>query len=313
MVLLLESDTMIHGGKDYHLTLRLPRAAVERTSVRCVLGAVQAGAQCCLCGAPEAEAAFCGTCHTAPVALHALVGCGTGNRGDCWEFQFGVTPLCSSSRTHFGSDLCIVLPALPGLAGTRLVSRPFRLLSRNCKYLQKHKSRERSRHCLPSSESHIAPSPVDTCPPAALVCCPTVALQPESAQFVLPCCLGEPAYVDERSAVQAFGNNSLLSLVLAALSVVASRLSPRPVILLTFARSPCFEEFAADTQARFPARTRRAPVFQSLGSVNGQTNWIMCTAIDADEFPALYTQALAMCRSLFLHDGRVVLSCALVF
>eukprot|EP01105_Mastigella_eilhardi_P026709 TRINITY_DN783_c1_g1_i1.p1 TRINITY_DN783_c1_g1~~TRINITY_DN783_c1_g1_i1.p1 ORF type:complete len:304 (-),score=61.73 TRINITY_DN783_c1_g1_i1:38-949(-) len=286
----LESDTLIFANKT-QLTLHLPRRVVEQVSVRGVYQAVQTGFVCYKAisvqddsdGSGQLLPAFCDKCGVPPVRLTASADSKT--RDTC-TFCFDVSPLCTSTHTHLASPLFIAVPLLAHDHGCApLVTQPFHILSRNCKYSKRKRANI------------------------------TAAVPEELFREAVPqwktVSRSEPVFVDESTTVIA-GSNTSFAVAVATLAAVPPRLAHRFVILLSFMEG-CTAEFVrhmAIHEAEQPLPTlRRLPVVYHMSSKQA----LIITVVDPDEFPTLYTKALSLIQAPLVRDGLVRWSRSVVY
>eukprot|EP01105_Mastigella_eilhardi_P005390 TRINITY_DN1711_c0_g2_i1.p1 TRINITY_DN1711_c0_g2~~TRINITY_DN1711_c0_g2_i1.p1 ORF type:complete len:212 (+),score=36.94 TRINITY_DN1711_c0_g2_i1:244-879(+) len=187
--------------------------------------------------------------------------------------------------------------------------------SRRCAVRPAGTSAGSSAWCCPvAPQTAAVPLPVvNSCVPPELVCYPASELKPALspapvAGALSPSSFGEPVLVDEKSARQAHGGNPA-ALYVSTLTAVVQRLSSKPVVIVGFVQSACLDEFVQDATAKNLLVLRRKLVFHRLYSAR----YVMCWSVDTDEFPLLYSQALAVCQSPFLRDGRVRLEYVVVY
>eukprot|EP01105_Mastigella_eilhardi_P001099 TRINITY_DN1137_c0_g1_i4.p1 TRINITY_DN1137_c0_g1~~TRINITY_DN1137_c0_g1_i4.p1 ORF type:complete len:336 (-),score=103.11 TRINITY_DN1137_c0_g1_i4:65-1072(-) len=319
----LQSDTLIFANS-YWLKLRLPHRVAAECSTCGVLGAVDSAfGFVCRTATPGGGGApaRCKTCGAGPVAVRAVAE----PAAEPDTFLFTVTPRCTSTRAHFGCDLVLALPEVPGCAqGTalgELVSQPFRILSRNCKYLPKHRGkhaggtaveqhqqqqRRKRRERRATSEASFATTSTTTSITATTHFTWNAEAQAQqyphrAAQWVpgVPrYTFEDPVLVDENAAVAALGSASQTSLMLTFLTTAAARLKHTPLITVCFFEAQgCWAQFTSD----FQIFTRNLPTIAAVDHKRITT----IVPIEMDETPTLVRQFLWLSRCPYILDGRL--------
>eukprot|EP01105_Mastigella_eilhardi_P006430 TRINITY_DN18008_c0_g1_i1.p1 TRINITY_DN18008_c0_g1~~TRINITY_DN18008_c0_g1_i1.p1 ORF type:complete len:305 (-),score=93.59 TRINITY_DN18008_c0_g1_i1:64-978(-) len=277
----------------YRMTLRLPQSVMP---ARDVVATVLERFSCCRCVSSSLLGAgsdlYCGTCRARPVSLTCagVDGC---------AFYFTLTPHCTSSRAHFGGELLLVLPVLPG--GQCVVSPAFRILSRNCKYNSKNKAAHALSYPPPTKLQQPMKQQQQLSASTALMAKRVSdADHGDDARVHFP----QPVLVDASLSLTILGDASPFSILLTSLTVVASKLtSPRPAITVGFIETECFAAHARQMQELhpLPPNLRQLPVHKHLvGPVH-----CIIHALYADEFAFFVTVAHDISNSGFVRDGRV--------
>eukprot|EP01105_Mastigella_eilhardi_P009112 TRINITY_DN2167_c0_g1_i1.p1 TRINITY_DN2167_c0_g1~~TRINITY_DN2167_c0_g1_i1.p1 ORF type:complete len:302 (-),score=69.96 TRINITY_DN2167_c0_g1_i1:57-962(-) len=292
----LEADSLINSTK-YRLTLRLPPSSSAASGEAAALAARFVCRRVVvprrLYGEDEGEwrPAYCDKCCCAPVAVAYT---GTTCVGSP-VLVFTVTPHCSSSRTHFGCDLIIVLRELC------LATRPFRTLSRNCKY----RARAKAGRQPPQLPQHAAVAPFGQ--NKALLVRPLL-LEPSPLPFMSP-----PTLVDESAAWNLLRNTDQLSVLITGVHAVAARLLlPRavPVVFLHFFENELpFTEFITRWLASRPPLVQAIP---TCAPVDGQHSCVI-GVVDRNELATFFLSSVSLARTTHIRDGHVRLTHALVF